>query len=126
MEGLSGSVQEFLRRRLNSVEQLAVLALLREDPAREWTIEEIARELRSTETAIKQRLGDLEALRVIATPPSGRYGWALLTPEMAEDVTAVLDAYRRRPDRVIETIYTKPPDALLAFADAFRLKKEKP
>jgi len=120
-------VRAFIEQRINSVEQIAVLVLLRADPARAWTVGEIARELRSTDTAITCRLDDLRLAGVIPSArDSDRVEYAPASQQMADLVSALADAYREQPTRVIELIYAKPPDAVLQFAAAFKLSKEKP
>jgi len=127
MDDLPAGVSDFIHKHLSSVEQIAVLILLRDDPSRAWTIDLIASELRSSPVAIERRLADLERTGVLVprqTASEVRY--APTSSETSEAVTSLIETYRARPDRVIEAIYTKAPDALTAFADAFKLKKDKP
>jgi len=127
MEDLPAGVRDFVVKRLNSVEQVAVLILLAEAPGRDWSVADVSRELRSTEGAITRRLEDLRTAGVLASAPAaGRVRWEPASDDMAAAVRELIAAYRSRPNRVIELIYSKPPEAILAFAEAFKLKKEKP
>jgi hypothetical protein len=44
---------------------------------------------------------------------------------ICELVSSLAESKRRRPDRGIELIYSKPDQSLRAFADAFKLKRDK-
>lgn len=119
-------MRAFVEQRLNSVEQIAVLLLLRANPDRAWSVEEISKELRSTASAIERRLADLETSGVL-TPANGA-GTVKYTPssrDISDAVTQLAGAYRDQPARIIELIYSKPPYSIRAFADAFKLKKDK-
>lgn len=127
MDDLPATVADFIRQKLSSVEQIAVLILLRDDPSRAWAIGDIANELRSSPVAIAHRVADLERAGVLL--PRERQDQVRYAPASSEIEAAIallIETYRARPDRVIEAIYTKPNEALLAFADAFKLKKDKP
>ena len=127
MDDLPTGVSEFIRKHLSSVEQIAVLILLRDDPSRVWTIDHIASELRSSPVAIERRVADLERTGVLVPrETASQVRYAPTSNETSEAITSLIATYRGRPDRVIEAIYTKAPEALTAFADAFKLKKDKP
>ena len=124
IDELSASVLEIVSAHINSVEQIAVLRLLRSEPNRAWSVDAISAELRSATSSIRRRLDDLYAEGVLAhTGDEVRFAPA--SSAMAEAIEQLLEAYRDRPNRIIELIYAKPAQSLHAFADAFRLKKEK-
>ncbi|HEY1956134.1 MAG TPA: hypothetical protein VGH28_10980 [Polyangiaceae bacterium] len=127
MDELPAGVTDFIQKHLSSVEQIAVLRLLRDDPSRTWAIGDIASELRSSPVAITRRIEDLERSGVLLPREhQEEVRYAPSSSETSEAIARVIETYRSRPDRVIEAIYSKPDEALLAFADAFKLKKEKP
>ena len=128
MDDIPASLEEFIRASINSVEQITLLLLLESARGRTWTVSEISAELRSTDASIERRLKDLYAAGVLA-PPSGNAREISYVPpseEMSRMVSALLDAYRRQPNRVIAIIYSSPSPAVRAFADAFNLKRGKP
>jgi len=125
MDDLSAGVVDFISRRINSVEQIAVLLLLRGDPNRSWTIPDISAELRSAPRAIEQRLRDLYDAGVLVASSTGTAQFAPTSPEVAAVIDELADAYETRPNRIIELIYSRSK-SLQDFADAFKLKKEKP
>ena len=125
-ETLSPEVQSFINERINSVEQLTILELLRSNPAREWTTAQISNELRSAPASIELRLADLYEAGVLARASESTHRYVPASDAMQGTLSQVLDVFRARPHRVIELLYSRPPKGILAFADAFKLKKEKP
>ena len=59
-----------------------------------------------------------------ASPP--RFRFAPRNPATAALVQQLATDYADRRVSVIELIYAKPPDPIQSFADAFRLRKERP
>jgi hypothetical protein len=55
-----------------------------------------------------------------------RYRYAPTQPALAESVRQLALLYGERRVSVIEQIYAKPADPLQSFADAFRIRKERP
>lgn len=55
-ERLPPSVKQFLEAYIDSVEQLEVLILLREDRGRWWTPTDVTRRLKSTRSSVESRL----------------------------------------------------------------------
>lgn len=116
---------EFVAGAIDSVEQVHVLMALQADPVRGWTVAELTRELRSVESSIQRRLEDLYSKNVLLRPASGdpiRYMAA--NPKAEACIGLLAKSYRERPTRLIELIYSRPPAAIQAFADAFKFRKD--
>ena len=56
---LSETLQQFIVRHINSDDQLEMLLLLREEPAKDWMADEIARRLFTQAETVQQRLRQL-------------------------------------------------------------------
>lgn len=124
-DDLPKDLVEFVFASIDSVEQVHVLLSLHADPSREWTVAELTRELRSAEASIGRRVDDLRLRGVLADgeqPGVVRYKPA--SERAASCIDLLARAYRERPTRVIELIYSKPPQALQAFADSFKFRKD--
>jgi hypothetical protein len=122
---IPAEVRDFLESCIDSVEQLRVILLLREDPARDWSAAELAHELRSTESSIGKRLAGLYERGVLVRPASAaRHRFAPASPAVARVVGELDEIHQKRPYRVIDIIYSRAPDALTAFADAFRIRRK--
>jgi hypothetical protein len=118
-------VGKYISEQVDSVAQLEVLLLLRSDPARVWTAEDVSGALK---LAADHALGELRTLvrQGVAEPcgaPEG-FCFAPQTNALRELLDAVAQAYDERRVTLITMIYSKPVDKVRTFADAFRLRKE--
>jgi hypothetical protein len=112
-------VRRFVRTSIDSVELLHVLLLLRDNPERQWTAEELSAELRSSPHSIERRLAHLRRHR-LAVSSSGLYRYA--APAKSDDlVQRLLELYRERRTTVIDAIFASRPDPLHSFSDAFKV-----
>ncbi|APR86408.1 Hypothetical protein A7982_11757 [Minicystis rosea] len=115
------SVRRFLRSHIDSVEQLEVLLLLRSASSHEWSVEEVNRALKSSETSIRDRLAVLVRHGFLTTREEGGHRLHRYQPAGAME-TAAIDglaaAYRERRLAVIDLIYAKPGSETAHFTDA--------
>lgn len=118
----SSEFRTFVNKNINSVEQIEVLLILRANPERAWTVDEISAIMRSSAHSIRSRLEGLQAkkLAVIVTGEGFRYAASGRLDAMVEMLG---EEYGRRRFSVIELVFTRP-DAARQFADAFRLRDE--
>jgi hypothetical protein len=120
-------VRRLIDEGIDSVELLQVLLLLFEHPEREWRVSDLTAELRSSDNSIEKRLSDLYARKILRNDGSDRakHRFVPYSPELGPVVQRLSDVYKLRPYRVIDLIYSRPNDALRAFADAFKIKKDR-
>lgn len=119
---LSPTAQDFIVRRIVSVEQLEVLLLLYEARDRDWSAPEINARLRSQTSSIAKWLESLES-QGLATRADGRYRYSAASEELQHGLGAAVSAYREQRIKVIELIFSKPNETLLSFIRAFDLRK---
>jgi hypothetical protein len=120
--------RRFIHDNINSVEQLEVLLLLRAESRKEWSADEVSRRLFTVPDSAATRLADLHALGLLkqggedGAEPLYCYG----PDDVAMDETiAKLDRlYRERKDTVIHLIFSRPPDRIQTFSDAFRIRRD--
>lgn len=106
---LPEAVAAFVRSSISSVEQLAILLLLRANPFRSWTAAEVGRELRGSEHSAELRLSDLLARELIEARRDGgqtTYVYAPTSDALRGTLDAVAKAYAERPYSVIALIYS--------------------
>jgi hypothetical protein len=120
--GFSNSFRRFVNRYITSVEQIEVLLILRANPERTWTINEISAILRSSANSILSRLTVLERSRFAAGDPQSGYRYTA-NGTLDEQVQELEREYGLRRFSVIELVFSKP-DAARSFAEAFRLREE--
>lgn len=126
--GISQAVRALIVERIDSVVQLELLLLLQASPERAWTAAEVAQELRIEPSWATGQLGELAARGLLAPAPDapGAYRYAPHPPELDATVVQLSKDYAERRVTVITLIFSKPVDKLRTFADAFRLRKDKP
>lgn len=127
MTDLPDDIRRFVTSHIASVLQLEALLLMRTEPEREWTAEEVSRSLYAAPSAIADQLFDLEAkgLIVRSNAPQPGFRYHPVNGELAAVVERLADLYRERRVAVIALIYSEVTDSARTFADAFRLRKEK-
>lgn len=106
---------------------LELLLLIRTQPKREWSADELARELRAASEWSEHECTHLAERKLIATiggtPTKFRYGPA--QPELEEAVNWLATAYPERRFSIIQVIFSAPSEPIQSFADAFKLRKDK-
>jgi hypothetical protein len=118
-------LKQFLTLHIQSLAQLETMLLLHRDPQRQWTADELARELYITADMCRGIVADLEHRRLAAPgdlPESYRY--AAADADVDRLVGQLAQFYRERRVAVITAIYSSPVNKVQTFADAFRLRRE--
>lgn len=118
----SPEFRAFVNKFINSIEQIEVLLILRANPERVWTVDEISAIMRSTPNSIRSRLEALTAKKLSAAEPDRGFRYAA-SGRLDAMVEVLAEEYGRRRFSVIELVFTRP-DAARQFADAFRLKED--
>ncbi|HEY6877837.1 MAG TPA: hypothetical protein VI299_07445 [Polyangiales bacterium] len=129
MSKLSKPVQDFLRERIDALEQLEVLFLLRENPELWWEAKAVADAL---QIDLEQACGALEQLRahallLVDDPNTGRYRFCPRDAALATQAGATADAYRHARIDVLTFVSRGAMDRirsaqLRTFAQAFLLR----
>ncbi len=123
---ISQGVRTLILERIDSVVQLEVLLLLYGCPDRARTATEVAQELRIDASWASGQLGELVARGLAADEGEETFRYSPRTPELERAVSQICRDYTERRVRIITLIFSKPVDKLRSFADAFRLRKDKP
>ncbi|RZI73309.1 MAG: hypothetical protein EOP13_12410 [Pseudomonas sp.] len=117
-------VLDFIGSTFRSVWALEVLRLLAQAPDSAFAEEDIIAKLRASKAAIGQSVARLERLGLL-TVEDGRVRFCAASADLEMLVTDAIDLYSRRPDMVRRTIVSSTSPGLTAFADAFRLRKDR-
>jgi predicted transcriptional regulator len=130
-DGIPDDVRRFVLRHIGSVEMLNVLMLLFKQPDRTWTATEVGNELRTNEWSADLQLQALAARQLVrgSTGAPPRYQ---ADRHYATEVATVSRTYEERRVAIITLIYSRPEDVVdepvdpvQAFADAFKIRKDK-
>lgn len=130
-DSIPADVRQFVLDHIGSVEMLSVLLLLYKHPGRAWSAQEVGTELRTNEWSADLQLQALSARQLVRastdTPPryqpDGKHAAAVAAVARIyeERRVAVITLIYSRPDDIVE----EPVDPVQAFADAFKLRKDK-
>lgn len=118
-------IVEFIRRSIRSIWALELLLVIRREPLRLWSANELVGELRASEAVVSGVLAGFEQDGLVAREGPNRFRFAPAMKQLDELCDALADAYRQRPVAVINAI-SAPDDRLAALANAFRLNEPPP
>jgi hypothetical protein len=124
---LPNDVREFIGRHIESVAQLETLLLIRKEPQRSWTADELARRLYLSDKMCKAMLDDLARQNyLICGPDHESFAYAGADLPADKFLGLLADLYLERRVAVISEIHSKPISKVRTFADAFRFRKDDP
>jgi hypothetical protein len=125
-QDLPEHVVQFVRRHIQSVEQLEVLLLLYRNAGREWTASEVSDELRTGIASAAARLEDLQSSGLLSSQTSHpkRYHFSPAQRSLESSVAELAVIYEQRRYTIIDLIFSKPLDKIRVFANAFKLRRE--
>jgi hypothetical protein len=126
MADISAAVLAFIRDRIDSVEQLEALLLLKKHPDTQWTAEDLSRALSTQPASAAARLKEFHATHLVSVQigEAPRYHYSPSTAALDHTIAELAEAYAKYPVRIINLIYSKPIDKIRTFSDAFKFKKE--
>ncbi len=113
----------FIRAYLGSVYTLELLLLVKRDPKRAWTPDDLVRELRSSRTAVAGALNRLVHAGLVVRDAASGYVYAPTSPALERLAAEIERVYSIRPISVAQAIAAAPDEKLRAFSDAFKLKE---
>ena len=123
MSNSDEDVLRFIAANFPSVWALELLLTLKED-ARAWTREQLIARLRASELVIGKALDALVAAGLVSVDAEGAK-YLPVNGDLEDCVVEVERLYRTRPNMVRRTIIAHASGSASAFADAFRLRKDK-
>jgi DNA-binding IclR family transcriptional regulator len=122
-EPMPDEVLSFVGANIDSVPQLEALLLIWDSAPREWTTAEIAHRVYLPDERAARLLQDLAARRWVV---AGGAGYAFNAASTDAPMIAHLAAhYRSNLIRIAEIIHRKASPAVLDFARAFDLRKDR-
>jgi hypothetical protein len=114
-------VLNFVAQSVRSLWALEVLLLLRRDRLKVWSVGELVRETRSSQTAVGDALAMLTAAGFVAEDNGVHRYWPV-SPALETVASEIEALYAAKPTAVIKAILTTPDNKLRTFSDAFKLK----
>jgi hypothetical protein len=124
--GFSDELDKFIAAEIQSLEQLEILLLLSGNPHKWWSAKSVYDVIKSSPASVEDRLSEMAATGMLRKETDGetRYQFCPANDVVWRIVNELRDAYKERSVKVVQAIYSKPPDAVQEFARAFRVRKE--
>ena len=109
------------------MEQLEVLLFVSTNPQKWWTVQDVYNVVKSSLPSITERLNEMAARGFLRkeTGTEVRYQFGPNDENLQKLISELGNAYKEKSVKVVQAIYSKPPDAVQEFAKAFRVRKEK-
>ena len=125
---MPSEVRAFLNSRVRSLMALELLLMVRAGSDREWSAAELERELRAATAWTERELAHLAShgLLVETSASPARYRYAGRGTPSDEAVEWLASSYPERRFSIIQILYAAPASPIEQFADAFKLRKERP
>lgn len=125
--GFSTDLDQFIAEEIQSLEQVEILLLLSGHPQKRWSALDVYNVVKSNPASVEARLRELTTRGLLRQETQGeiRFQFAPAQENLWKVVHELRDAYKERPVKVVQAIYSKPPDAVQEFARAFRVRKDK-
>lgn len=125
-DGLSDDIKGFIAEHIRSVEQLEILLFLQRNNSREWSAEDISRELYISPESAADRLADFQTrgFLVMHGSPAPLYRYQPRITSLDRLLRDLATEYELRRVRVINQIFSNPLDHIRTFADAFKFRKD--
>jgi len=124
---ISRDVKRFINNHIHGFSQLELLLHLRDNPNESLTAEVAAGELRLAHEQAADLLADLHSRGLLAVDDSdspARYRYEPKSEELALQVEGLAKLYPIYRHRIVHLIFTKPPESITDFSQAFRLRKD--
>jgi hypothetical protein len=117
-------VRRFIAEHIETAEQLEILLLLQRSGEKQWTALDVSQAIYTVPASATMRLESLVAGGFLSSTGGAdpRYRYAPRTDQLRKQVDALSEAYRLDRVGVIKLIFSKPPDPLQSFSDAFKLR----
>ena len=103
---------------------MELLFLLLRDPQRCWSSPELVTALRASELVVSQAVDALHAAGLVVRENDHQVRYGPASDDLHELVVEAQALYVRSPDAVLRLIMRSRSDNLVAFADAFRFRKD--
>jgi hypothetical protein len=114
---------EFISASIRSVWDLELLLCVWRSPERSWSPEDVLRELRASDSIVREGLHALETAGLLIADTDRTYRYAPASRSF-DDLLAKLDElYRTHPNLVRKAVLLQH-NKIQSFADAFRIKRD--
>ncbi len=119
---LSENLKTFIREQIQTVLRLEVLFLLHHHQPKQFTVREVARELKLENELAAKELSALEAIGVVQSEPGkSDYRYHPINGTLRSMVEQLATAYSRQRVPILSAILSERRNRTRRFAEAFRM-----
>ncbi len=97
--------------------------MLYQNPEKQWDIESIRKEMRSSLSSASQQLTSLTEKGLLRCE-GNYYSYSPSSAELDNKVKKLHQLYHEMPVAIVTCIYERPAEKLKNFSDAFKIKKD--
>lgn len=119
-------IEQFIGDSFASIWDLELLSVLLDDPDGGRTAAELVERMRASELVVEQGIQSLVAAGLASIDAEGRLRFQPVSADVAKRAREACDFYTRFPGRARRLMIARQSPGLTAFADAFRLRKDRP
>ncbi len=116
----------FIRSTFRSVWTLELMLHLKQHDSRSWSPAELVGNLRASDSIVANGLASLLAAGLIIVEEDGSARYRPVSADVEGLAEAAAALYAQRPDGVRRLIVDPAADGVSAFAEAFRLRRDRP
>jgi hypothetical protein len=123
--GFSQEIKKLIASQLPTMDHVEILVLLQKIAPAAMTESDIVRESKRPRELVAKALSDLQEGGVVTDAGAGSPGSYRYDPQSASLRAAadeLVKEYDTRPVTLIRAIYDRPPDPVISFAEAFRIR----
>jgi predicted transcriptional regulator len=121
---ITPELRELIERHLGSLDEIEVLLALYGQRGRRAPVPDVAASVRKPESAVRDHLAQLVERGFIQAHDGGQsYSYPEQESKVEQPMEELARMYEQRPVTLIKALYDRPSNAVLSFADAFRLRK---
>jgi hypothetical protein len=120
----SEEVRQFIADHIDAAEQLEILLLLQRSPDKQWTALEVSQAIYTVPASATMRLESLvtDGFAESTGGADPRYRFNPKNDDLRRKLEVLAEAYKADRVSVIKLIFSRPPDPVQSFADAFKLR----
>jgi hypothetical protein len=122
-EEIPKHVSDFIAEHIDATPQLEALLLLQSSPKSSYLAADIARELRIDPQWTEMTLARLAQAGILEAAQGG-YRYAPRNPQIDQTIVDLAREYVHRRYSIISAIFSRPPESIRKFTDAFRFRKD--
>lgn len=123
----SKELEAFIAAEIHTLEQLEILLLLSGNPHKWWAPKAVYEVVKSSQASVSDRLAEMARHGILKSEKAAEVHYQFSPSDEAlwKIVSELREAYKERSVKVVQAIYSKPPDGVQEFAKAFQLRKDK-